>query len=126
MPIKMKAKGDFKKSYKFLNNCSNLDIRKLLTKYAQVGVEALAEATPKRTGKTAASWTYEIQVKKDSAVLSWINTNIQDGTNVAVVLQYGHATASGYWIEGRDYINPAMQPVFDRIANDLWKEVTTV
>lgn len=126
MPITIKAKGDFKKSYKFLKSCSSLNMKKLLTKYAKIGVDALSEATPKRTGKTAASWTYEIKVEKDSAVLSWINTNIQDGINVAVVLQYGHATSTGYWIEGRDYINPAMQPVFDTIANDLWKEVTAI
>ena len=91
-----------------------------------MGVESLREFTPKDTGKTSESWHYKITNEHGVLTLSWYNTNIVDGTNVAVVLQYGRMSKRGYWIEGRDYINPAMQPVFDEIAKDLWGEVTRV
>ena len=116
--------GDFKKNLTFLTNLRKKSIRPILEKYGQKGVEALAEATPKATGKTAASWSYEIKMEKTGAVLSWKNANIVDGVPIAVILQYGHGTRNGGYVQGVDYINPAMKPVFDAIRDELWKEVT--
>lgn len=122
--IEMRQSGDFKKNLTFLTNLRKKSIRPILEKYGQKGVEALAEATPKATGKTAASWSYEIKMEKTGAVLSWKNANIVDGVPIAVILQYGHGTRNGRYVQGVDYINPAMKPVFDAIRDELWKEVT--
>ena len=122
--IEMRQSGDFKKNLTFLTNLRKKSIRPILEKYGQKGVEALAEATPKATGKTAASWSYEIKMEKTGAVLSWKNANIVDGVPIAVILQYGHGTRNGGYVHGVDYINPAMKPVFDAIRDELWKEVT--
>lgn len=122
--IEMRQSGDFKKNMTFLTNLRKKSIRPILEKYGQKGVEALAEATPKATGKTAASWSYEIKMEKTGAVLSWKNANIVDGVPIAVILQYGHGTRNGGYVQGVDYINPAMKPVFDAIRDELWKEVT--
>lgn len=122
--IEMRQSGDFKKSLIFLTHLRTRNIRPILEKYGQKGVEALAEATPKATGKTAASWSYEIKMEKTGAVLSWKNANIVDGVPIAVILQYGHGTRNGGYVQGVDYINPAMKPVFDAIRDELWKEVT--
>ena len=122
--IEMRQSGDFKKNLTFLTNLRKKNIRPILEKYGQKGVEALAEATPKATGKTAASWSYEIKMEKTGAVLSWKNANIVDGVPIAVILQYGHGTRNGGYVQGVDYINPAMKPVFDAIRDELWKEVT--
>lgn len=122
--IEMRQSGDFKKNLTFLTNLRKKSIRPILEKYGQKGVEALAEATPKATGKTAASWSYEIKMEKTGAVLSWKNANIVDGVSIAVILQYGHGTRNGGYVQGVDYINPAMKPVFDAIRDELWKEVT--
>lgn len=122
--IEMRQSGDFKKSLTFLTHLRTRNIRPILEKYGQKGVEALAEATPKATGKTAASWSYEIKMEKTGAVLSWKNVNIVDGVPIAVILQYGHGTRNGGYVQGVDYINPAMKPVFDAIRDELWKEVT--
>lgn len=122
--IEMRQSGDFKKNLTFLTNLRKKSIRPILEKYGQKGVEALAEATPKATGKTAASWSYEIKMEKTGAVLSWKNANIVDGVPIAVILQYGHGTRNGWYVQGVDYINPAMKPVFDAIRDELWKEVT--
>lgn len=122
--IEMRQSGDFKKNLTFLTNLRKKSIRPILEKYGQKGVEALAEATPKATGKTAASWSYEIKMEKTGAVLSWKNANIVDGAPIAVILQYGHGTRNGGYVQGVDYINPAMKPVFDAIRDELWKEVT--
>ena len=122
--IEMRQSGDFKKSLTFLTHLRTRTIRPILEKYGQKGVEALAEATPKATGKTAASWSYEIKMEKTGAVLSWKNANIVDGVPIAVILQYGHGTRNGGYVQGVDYINPAMKPVFDAIRDELWKEVT--
>ena len=94
-----------------------------LDEYGKKGVEALRQATPKDTGKTADSWFYEIKRSKESVSISFNNSNINDGVPIAVILQYGHGTRNGGWVEGRDYINPAIQPVFDEIAEEAWKEV---
>ena len=122
--IEIRQKGDFKKSLTFLTHLRTRNIRPILEKYGQKGVEALAEATPKATGKTAASWGYEIKMEKTGATLCWKNANIVDGVPIAVILQYGHGTRNGGYVQGVDYINPAMKPVFDAIRDELWKEVT--
>ena len=89
-----------------------------------MGVDALAAATPVDTGKTAASWTYEIEKKNGSYSIVWLNTNVNKYVNIALILQYGHGTRNGGYVKGRDYINPAIQPIFDKIAEDAWREVT--
>ena len=123
--IIFRQKGDWKKTRKFLKRCSDLDLDDVLNLYGQEGVEALAKATPKDTGKTAASWSYEVTKGRESIVITWKNSNIVDGVPIAVILQYGHGTRNGGYIEGVDYINPAMRPVFERIAARAWGEVRT-
>lgn len=91
---------------------------------AQQGVNALAAATPIESGLTAASWSYEIETVGDRTTISWINTHRDNGVNVAIILQYGHGTGTGGYVSGRDYINPAIKPIFDQIADDVWKKVT--
>lgn len=122
--IIIKHKGNFKNTEQFLKRNSKLDLKRILNKYGQEGVKALASATPVDTGLTANSWDYIIDISKDSFTLSWINTNVVKGVPVAIVLQYGHATKNGGYIQGRDYINPAIQPIFDKIVEEVWKEVT--
>ena len=85
----------------------------------QMGLEALAAATPVRTGKTAASWTFEAKTSRSGLTLSWKNSNIVNGVPIAIILQYGHGTGTGGYVQGRDYINPAMRPVFDEIENRI-------
>ena len=122
--ITIRQKGDFSKLTKYLNKVSKAaDIRNL-DKYGQRGVAALSSATPKDTGLTSSSWSYEIVQNKQSISIEFHNTNIQNGIPIAIILQYGHATKNGGWIEGRDYINPAIQPIFDEIVAEAWKEVT--
>lgn len=123
--IIFRQKGDWKKSRKFLKRCSDLDLDDVLNLYGQEGVDALAKATPKDTGKTAASWSYEVTKGRESIVITWKNSNIVDGVPIAVILQYGHGTRNGGYVEGVDYINPAMRPVFERIAARAWGEVKT-
>lgn len=123
--IKFKHKGDFSKTEKFFNSILNRDYLNVLSGYGKEGVQILAEATPKRTGLTAASWTYEItQTVSGEIAISFINTNIQNGQNIAIILDVGHGTKRGGWVKGRHYIDPAIQPVFDRMAAAAWKEVT--
>lgn len=123
--ITIHHKGDFKKTIKFLNAITPLPIQAILNKYGRMGVSALASATPVDTGKTADSWTYEIKTSKDSYTITWLNTNVNNHVNIALILQYGHATRNGGYVSGRDYINPALQPVFDQIAEEAWREVTS-
>lgn len=123
--IKMKTKGDLKRTKKFLNFISNNTyILNTLKKYGEIGVNALSVATPKRSGLTASSWYYDIKTSNGQYSIEWKNSNIVKGVNIAIVLQYGHGTGTGGYVKGIDYINPALKPVFDRIADDLWKEVT--
>ena len=122
--VGFRHKGDFSKTYKFLNNARDLDVRACLEKYGKAGVEALSSATPVDSGKTASSWYYEIRITKTGASLKFCNSNIQDGAPIAILLQYGHATRNGGWVEGRDYINPSIRPILDNIAKDAWREVT--
>ena len=122
--IKFRHKGDFSKTTRFLKsakkavNLSNLDT------YGRRGVAALSSATPMDSGLTANSWYYTIERIANGVSINFHNSNIQNGVPVAIILQYGHGTGTGGWVEGRDYINPAIQPIFDDITNDAWKEVT--
>lgn len=122
--IKFRQQGDFSKLTRFLERAKEAVHIGDLDKYGREGVAALASATPVDTGLTANSWHYEIVQKKGSVSISFYNTNIQNGVPIAVILQYGHATRNGGWVQGRDYINPAIRPIFDKIANDAWREVT--
>lgn len=115
--------GDFKKLTNFLEKMKRMFDVSMLDKYGREGVAALSAATPVDSGNTASSWTYEIKDIKDGVALTFNNTNIQNGVPIAIILQYGHGTNHGGWVEGRDYINPAIQPVFDELANEAWKEV---
>jgi len=121
--ISFRQKGDFSKLTTYLERVKEKVKIGNLDKYGQEGVAALSSATPVRTGLTANSWYYKIEQSKDSVTLSFHNSNIQNGVPIAIILQYGHATRDGGWVEGRDYINPAIQPIFDRIAEEAWKEV---
>lgn len=117
------SKGGLPKTGRFLNFLLNLDFKRNLAKYGQLGVDALASATPKDTGKTANSWSYEITKDQGKYTIYWKNTNINDGIPIAIIIQYGHGTRNGGYVQGRDYINPALQPIFDQIAEDAWNEV---
>lgn len=122
--VVIKHRGSFKHTYKYLHFISDLRLERVLKKYGNKGVDALAKATPQDTGKTAQSWGFNIEVNKGSAAIRWTNSNINDGVNIAVILQYGHGTGTGGYVEGIDYINPALKPVFQEIADEVWQEVT--
>lgn len=122
--VKVRQKGDFSKTKKYLGKAKKSVNQLDLDKYGREGVAALASATPVATGLTANSWYYEIKRKDGSATISFFNSNIQNGVPIAIILQYGHGTRNGGWVEGRDYINPAVQPIFDKITNNAWREVT--
>ena len=124
--ISFRQKGDFSKLNRYLEKVKAAARLSILDKYGREGVVALASATPTETGKTASSWFYEISHDKGSATITFSNSNINKGVSIAIILQYGHGTGTGGWVEGRDYINPAIQPIFDKIANEAWKEVTKV
>ena len=122
--ITFRQKGDFSKLTRFLERAKEVVHLGDLDKYGRAGVAALASATPTDSVLTASSLYYEISNKYASAVISFRNSNIQNGVPIAIILQYGHGTGTGGWVQGRDYINPAIQPIFDQIANNAWKEVT--
>ena len=122
--ISFRQKGDFSKLTRYLERVKEATKIGILDKYGKEGVAALASATPTETGKTASSWYYEIEHQNGSAKISFNNSNINKGVPIAIILQYGHGTGTGGWVQGRDYINPAIQPLFDRIAEEAWKEVT--
>lgn len=127
MSIKFTSKGDFSKTYKFLDKIKNYKPEDVLKKYAQAGVQALSDATPADSGVTSNSWGYEIEIKNGKqATIHWTNSNSNKGVNIAVILQYGHGTRNGGYVVGRDYINPAMKPIFDKIANEAWNEVKSI
>ena len=123
--VKFKHRGNFNKAEKFLNKMSNRSYLNALSSYGDAGVKALSEATPVDSGLTAQSWTYEIERTKDKTTISWLNTNVNNDVVIAVILQYGHGTGTGGYVQGRDYINPAMRPVFDKIAEQAWREVVS-
>lgn len=124
--ITFRQKGDFSKASQYLERLKEAAKLGVLDKYGREGVAALASATPTETGLTASSWTYEIERNGNSVSIVYKNSNINKGVPIAVILQYGHGTGTGGWVQGRDYINPAIQPVFDRIADEAWKEVTKI
>ncbi|MBQ5473570.1 MAG: HK97 gp10 family phage protein [Lachnospiraceae bacterium] len=121
--VSFSHKGNFEKTKDYFSRMKEKKYIKILEKYGIEGVEALAAATPIRTGKTAASWDYEIHIFSDRVEIHFINRNLVNGECVALLIQYGHGTKNGGYVRGRDYINPALQPVFDKMANDVWKEV---
>lgn len=121
--ISFRQKGDFSKLTSFLERAKNIIKIGELDKYGREGVAALASATPVDSGLTASSWYYKIERQNGSASINFYNSNINEGVPIAIILQYGHGTGTGGWVEGRDYINPAIQPLFDKIADDAWKEV---
>lgn len=122
--ISVGRRGDFANLTRYLKRVQKTARLMNLEKYGREGVAALASATPINTGLTASSWNYKITKEKGIYSISFYNTNIQNGVPIAIILQYGHGTRNGGWVEGRDYINPAIQPIFDKLANDAWKEVT--
>ena len=122
--IKFRHKGDFSKTTGFLEKARQTVRLGFLDKYGRAGVAALASATPVDSGLTASSWYYKIENKSGSTSISFYNSNVQNGVPIAVILQYGHGTRNGGWVQGRDYINPAIQPIFDQIVKDAWREVT--
>lgn len=122
--IAFKQKGDFSKTRRYLERVKEKIKLGMLDKYGKQGVQALAEATPRDTGKTATSWSYEIQRNRDSVAVIFKNSNRVNGIPIAIILQYGHATKGGGYVQGRDYINPALRPIFDSMAREAWEEVT--
>lgn len=121
--ITISQRGDFSKTLRFLRKLRDKKFAEKLDKYGKLGVDALREATPRRSGKTAESWTYRVEVSGSSATIYWSNTNQNGYFNVAVGIQYGHGTRTGGYVQGIDYINPAMRPIFEQIANEIWAEV---
>jgi hypothetical protein len=120
-------KGSFHNLERFLKKNEHMNIDRYLEMFGQKGVEALAAATPKDTGLTADSWGYEIKKNETSTTITWTNSNVVDGWfNVALMIQYGHGTATGVYVEGIDYINPAIRSIFDAMAEEIWEEVTAV
>lgn len=124
MGITVTHRGEYSKVQMYLKKLLNKSYRETVTKYADQGLEALREYTPKDTGKTAASWSYEITETKNTIRVTYKNSNINQFVNVALILQYGHGTGTGGWVEGVDYINPALVPVFKKMADECWREVT--
>lgn len=121
--IKITQKGDFSKVEMFLERLKEGFNKSIFDKYGKMGVEALRNATPVDTGLTAASWSYQVKYAKDSVTIEFHNSHINKHVNIALILQYGHGTGTGGWVEGRDYINPALQPIFDQMAEEAWREV---
>ena len=122
--IRFRQKGDFSKLTRYFERVKEVVRLGDLDKYGRAGVAALASATPVDSGLTASSWYYKIENKGGSVTISFHNSNIQNGVPIAIILQYGHGTGTGGWVEERDFINPAIQPIFDEIANNAWREVT--
>lgn len=123
MGIKITQRGDFSKVEMFLERLKEGVNKSIFDKYGKMGVEALRAATPVDTGLTAASWSYQVNYDRDSVTIEFHNSNINKHVNIALILQYGHGTGTGGWVEGRDYINPAIQPIFDQMAEEAWREV---
>lgn len=123
--ITFKQKGSFKNIERFLDKMQKKEFFQRLNQYGRRGVDALSAATPIDSGKTASSWNYEIHRSKDLVEIVWTNSNVNDGVPIVILLQYGHATGNGGYVQGYDFINPAIRPIFDEIEKDLWKEVTS-
>lgn len=124
--IAIKHRGSFKNIQKFLDEAPKMNVQAILDKCGQEGVDALRAATPYDTGTTANSWSYDITMGNGRYSVVWTNSNIVNGVPIAIILQYGHATGNGGYVQGRDYINPALKPVFDKLAEEVWREVTNL
>lgn len=122
--IKISHSGNFKKTERFFDRVRGRDHFQILDKYGKEGVRALASATPQDSGLTVQSWGYEVKITKGNASITWLNSNIVDGVPIAIIIQYGHGTGSGGYVQGRDYINPALRPILDALAQKIWEEVT--
>lgn len=124
--ITFRQKGDFSATTRYFEKIKKTARVSILEKYGKAGVAALASATPVDSGETASSWYYKVEVQNGAAAIHFCNSHINEGVPIAVILQYGHGTGTGGWVEGRDYINPAIQPIFDEILQAAWKEVTSL
>lgn len=124
--IRFTHKGNFEKTTRFFRKADKIRYGEILRRYGDEGVTALRSNTPKDSGETSEAWNYSIRMNAVRTTISWTNSNIVDGIPVVILLQYGHGTRSGSFVQGRDFINPAMRPIFDRIAENLWKEVTSL
>lgn len=126
MLFKLECSGSYDKTIRSLEKMQKLKIDNVLNRYGQEGVNALKNATPIDTGKTANSWSYRIERGFEQFTIVWTNSNVNKGVNIAIILQYGHGTGTGGYVQGRDYINPAMRPIFDKIAEEAWREVVNL
>ena len=124
--IKFTQRGSFRNTERYLHRLKQRELLAVLNKYGNIGVSALANATPVESGETAASWTYSIQQSPGYYSIRWHNSHQNDGVPIAVLLQYGHGTGTGGYVQGTDYINPAVRPIFEEMANEAWKEVTRI
>lgn len=124
--ITITHKGNFRNTERFFNNSQKINARNILEKYGKEGVSALASATPKDTGLTASSWKYDIKLIGSGFTIIWFNTNIVNNIQIAILIQYGHGTRSRTYVQGIDYVNPAIRPIFDKISESLWKEVSNL
>lgn len=122
--ITIESQGEWKLTRNWFDRMTKLDLALIMNQFGKEGVAALASATPSRTGATAKSWNYEVTRKGNNWKITWTNSNVNKGANIAVLIQYGHGTRNGGYVVGRDYINPAIRPIFDKIADKAWKEVT--
>lgn len=122
--ISIDTPGSFKKTEDFLRKMARNDLVSILQKYGQRGVDALSNATPRESGETASSWIFEVVQQRKYVTLIWRNTHVVDGVPIAIILQYGHGTGTGGYVQGYDYINPAIRPIFDEITTEVWREVT--
>lgn len=123
--ISVSGEGSFDTTEQFLKKMTTMNVDAILNSEAQKGVAALAKATPQDSGRAAISWGYKIEKSKNSVLIAWTNSDIENGFPVALMIQYGHGTGTGGYVQGKDYINPAMKPVFDSIADTVWKAVTS-
>ncbi len=122
--VEFKHRGNFNNTEKFLNNAKKVNLKSILESYGQKGVQALASATPTDSGLTANSWGYDVKINKGSISLTWTNSNTVNGIPIVILIQHGHGTKNGGFVQGRDFINPAIQPIFDKLSEAVWKEVT--
>ena len=122
--ITIESQGEWKLTRNWFDRMTKLDLALIMNQFGKEGVSALAAATPSRSGLTSNSWNYEVTRKGNNWKITWTNSNVNKGANIAVLIQYGHGTRNGGYVVGRDYINPAIRPVFDKIAQKAWKEVT--
>lgn len=125
MGVKIRTSGSFKNTKSFFKFVENMKIEKILEQYGRLGVEALSQATPIDSGNTAGAWNYDVHRTGSGWELTWTNDNINEGVPIAILIQYGHGLHQGGYVQGVDYINPALGPVFEKIANEAWSEVTS-